>query len=96
MVVAGTQESSRAGQRTGGANDPIDAYLDHLEQHGSEAAMPMAFMPGHELGYVVSQGRPKLNCVATWSSIFTRLILGRLILLVTDPGGRRHFVAHMP
>ena len=56
--------------------------------------MPEVFMPGHELGFVINQGRPKLNCVATWSSIFTRLILGRLILLVTDPGGRRHVVAH--
>ena len=56
--------------------------------------MPEAFMPGHELGFVVSQGRSKLNCVATWSPIFTRLILGRLFLLVTDPGGRRHVVGH--
>ena len=52
--------------------------------------MPEVFMPGHELGFVISQGRPKLNCVA----MCTRLILGRLILLVTDPGGRRHVVAH--
>ena len=61
------QEASRAGQRMGGANDPVDIFLDHLEQYGSAAAMPEVSMPGHELGFVFSQGRSKLNCVMTCS-----------------------------
>ena len=48
----------------------MDLFLDHLEQYGSAEAMPEVSMPGHELGYVFSHGRSKLNCVVTCSSCY--------------------------
>ena len=30
IVVTGTREVSRPGRRLGGANDPVDAFLDYL------------------------------------------------------------------
>ena len=69
----------------------MDLFLDHLEQYGSAEAMPEVSMPGHELGYVFSQGRSKLNCVVTCSSCLKILILGNLFLIITELGGRRHW-----
>ena len=57
IVVTGTQEVSRSGRRLGGANDPVDAFLDHLDRHGSAAAPPEFSIPGHELGFVFSAGK---------------------------------------
>ena len=75
IVVTGTQEVSRPGRRLGGANDPVDAFLDHLEQYGSAAALPLVSIPGHELGFVFSQGKSKLNCVVACSSCFNETYL---------------------
>ena len=63
IVVTGTQEVSRPGRRLGGANDPVDPFLDHLEQYGSAAALPEVSIPGHELGFVFSQGKSELLIV---------------------------------
>ena len=63
IVVTGTQEVSRPGRRLGGANDPVDAFLDYLDRHGSAAALPEVSIPGHELGFVFSQGKSKLLIV---------------------------------
>ena len=40
-----------------GARDPLGDFLDLLKEDGSGAALLPAFLPGHELGYVVDQGR---------------------------------------
>ena len=74
-VVAGTQEVSRPGRRLGGANDPLDSFLDHLEQYRSAAALLVVSILGHELGFVFSQGKSKLNCVVTCSSCFNETYL---------------------
>ena len=57
-------------RRLGGPGDPVDLFLDHIEQYGSAEAMPEVSMPGLELGFVYSQGRSKLNCVVAFSSCF--------------------------
>ena len=75
IVVTCTQEVSRPGRRLGGANDPVDAFLDYLDQYGSAAAMPVFSMPVHELGFVFSQGKSKLNSVVTCSSCFNKTYL---------------------
>ena len=54
---------------------PVDAFLDHLEQYGSATALPVVSIPGHELGFVFSQGKSKLNCVVTCSSCFNETYL---------------------
>ena len=43
--------------KKGFANDPVDAFLDYLDQYGSAAALPEVSIPGHELGFVFSQGK---------------------------------------
>ena len=43
IVVTGMQEVSRPVRRMGGANDPMDAFLDHLDWYGSAAALPEVF-----------------------------------------------------
>ena len=43
-----------------GARDPMGDFLDRLEEDGSGAALLPAFLPGHELGYVVDQGMIRL------------------------------------
>ena len=63
IVVTGTQEVSRPGRRLGDANDPVDAFLDHLDQYGSAAARPEVSIPGHELGFVFSQGKSEFLIV---------------------------------
>ena len=57
-------------RRLGGPGDPVDLFLDHMEQYGSAEAMPEVSLPGLELGFVYSQGRYKLNCAVTFSSCF--------------------------
>ena len=54
-------------RRLGGPGDPVDLFLDHIEQFGSAEAMPEVSLPGLELGFVYSQGRSKLNCAVTCS-----------------------------
>ena len=45
--------------KPGSPLDPIDLFLDHLEEFGSAEAMPEVSLPWLELGYVYSQGRSK-------------------------------------
>ena len=66
-------------RRIEGPIDPVDLFLDYLEQHGSAAAMLEVSMPGHVLGFVFSQGRSKFNCVVTCSSCFIYTYLRQLV-----------------
>ena len=55
-------------RRLGGPEDPVDLFLNHIEQFGSAEAMPEVSLPGLELGYVYSQGRSKCKCAVIFSS----------------------------
>ena len=55
-------------RRLGGPGDPVDLFLDHIEQFGSAEAMPEVSLPGLELGFVYSQGRSKCNSSVICSS----------------------------
>ena len=68
MAVAGTQRSSRMDLKPGSPENPIDLFLEHLEQFGSAEAMPEVSLPGLELGYVYSQGRSKRKCAVIFGS----------------------------